>query len=111
MKSQEATATLEQIFAQVKAQWGPLIKGYWFYEPDPCPGCGRIVDAAKHEGKDTLSLNAFIYRQRGILIGYLLCGRCAKQVMQAGQTQPPKEIPLHKTIENNLIKAYLQHFH
>lgn len=60
----------------------------------------------KHQGQRALSLNAFIYRERGILIGYTLCSRCAKQVLQA-----TKQTPLHTTIEANLIKAYLQHLH
>jgi hypothetical protein len=109
MKSKEANITLAQLFAQAQAQWGPFIKGYWLYEVDPCLGCGGVVDAMKYKGQDAMSLNAFIYRERGILIGYLLCSHCAKQVMQASKTG--KQIPLHTTIEGNLIKAYLQHLH
>lgn len=111
MNSEEMNATLAQLFTQARAQFGNVIKGYWFYEDDPCPGCQRKIDAMKFKGQDALSLNAFIYRERGILIGYLLCGRCAKQVFQAGKVNPAKQTPLHTTIETNLVKAYLQHLH
>jgi hypothetical protein len=111
-KKPEATDDmLAQMFAQARAQFGSAIKGYWFYEPDPCPGCGQAVDAVKVKGQDALSLNGFIYRERGILIGYVLCGRCAKQIFQAAKVNPGKQIALHTTIETNLIKAYLQHLH
>ncbi|MFN8491421.1 MAG: hypothetical protein U0350_27740 [Caldilineaceae bacterium] len=106
--AEAADAMLAQLFSQARRQFGNAIKGYWFYDPDPCPGCGRAIDAVKLKGKDGLSLNAFIYRERGILIGYLLCSRCAKQIFQASKVNPNKQIPLHTTIETNLIKAYLR---
>jgi len=109
--AEAADAMLAQLFLQARMQFGNAIKGYWFYGPDPCPGCGRTIDAIKLKGKDALSLNAFIYRERGILIGYVLCSRCAKQIFQADKVNPGKQLPLHKTIETNLIKAYLQQLH
>lgn len=111
MKSAEANLALEQLFAQAQKQFGKAIKGFWFYEPDPCPGCGRAIDAMKYKGQRSLSLNAFIYRERGILIGYVLCSQCGKQVVQAGQVNSDKQTALHTTIEGNLIKAYLQQIH
>ncbi len=101
-----AHAALAQMFALAKAQFGSAVKGQWFYGDDGCPGCGGEVDAVKYKGEDTLSLNAFIYRPRGVLIGYLLCERCARQVMRAAQRIPPAKIPLHATIEQTLIQAY-----
>lgn len=111
MKSEEANLALEQLFAQAQKQFGKAIKGFWFYEPDPCPGCGRTIDAMKYKGQRAMSLNAFIYRERGILIGYVLCSQCGKQVFKAVETNPGKQTPLHATIEANLIKAYLQYLH
>lgn len=111
MKSAEGNLALAQLFAQAQKQFGKAIKGFWFYEPDPCPGCGRTIDAMKYKGQRTMSLNAFIYRERGILIGYVLCSRCGQQVIQAGQANPGKQTTLHTTIEANLIKAYRQHLH
>jgi hypothetical protein len=111
MKQDEANAMLAQLFLQAKAQFGNAIKGFWFYEPDPCPGCGRAIDAAKFQGQDALSLNAYIYRERGVLIGYFLCGRCAQKVFQASKATPGQQSPLHAKIEANLVKAYLQHLH
>jgi len=111
MVSEEANAALAHLFAQARAQFGKAIKGFWFYEPDPCPGCGRAIDALKVKGQDALSLNAFIYRERGILIGYVLCSGCAKQIFKAGKTNPGKQTTLHTTIEANLIKAYRHHLH
>lgn len=103
---EQADAMLGEMFAMAKTQFGDAIKTYWFHASDACPGCGRRVDALRRRGKRALSLNAFIHRKPGVLIGYLLCPRCAKQVMAAGQKFPPQETPLHATIEMNLIRAY-----
>ena len=104
-----AEAMLDQLFKQAKAQFGDAIKGFWFYDGEGCPGCGFPVDAVKHKGKRVLSLNAFIYRPRGVLIGYVLCGPCAKQIFQAGEQNPNAKTDLHTTIEQNLINAYRQY--
>jgi hypothetical protein len=101
-----ADAMLAQLFTQTKAQFGNAVKGFWFYDGDPCPACGFPIDTLKYKGEDTLSLNAFIYRPRGVLIGYLLCGLCAQQILQAAQRNPGVQTPLHAVIEQNLIKAY-----
>lgn len=100
---------LELMFRQARAQFGDAIKGFWFYEPDPCPGCQREIDAMKLKGNNALSMNAFIYRQRGILIGYFLCGQCALKIFQGAEENPGVQSPLHKVIEANLVKAYLKH--
>jgi hypothetical protein len=97
---------LAQLFTRAKAQFGDAVRGFWFYDGDPCPGCGFPVDAMKYKGEDALSLNAFIYRPRGVLIGYLLCALCAQQIFQAAQQKPREQTPLHAAIEQNLIKAY-----
>jgi hypothetical protein len=97
---------LTELFTRAKAQFGSAVKSYWFYDGDPCPGCGFPVDAMKYKGQDALSLNAFIYRPRGVLIGYLLCGLCAQQIFEMAQKNPYVQTPLHAVIEQNLIKAY-----
>ena len=100
---------LAQLFMQARVQFGDAVKGYWFYEPDPCPGCGRTVDAMKIKGQDALSLNGFIYRERGVLIGYVLCARCAKSIFLADKRNPGQKIKLHTMIELNLAEAYNKH--
>lgn len=100
---------LAQMFQQAKTQFGSAVKSHWFHDSEICPGCGRNVDALKYEGGDALSLNAFIYRERGILIGYLLCGRCAGKIMEDAKKNPYKQTDLHSNIEKNLIKAYKQY--
>ncbi len=100
------------LFAQAHAQFGNTVKGYWFYwfyESEHCPGCGRLVDKLRYKGKDTLSLNAFIYRRRGILIGYLLCAQCARAIMRAAQQQPGRQTERHAVIEDTLSRAYEAH--
>ena len=99
-------AMLALLFRQAKAQFGDAVKGFWFYDGDPCPGCGFSVDTMKYKGKEALSLNAFIYRPRGVLIGYVLCGLCAQQIFQAAERNPGVQIPLHAVIERNLTRAY-----
>ncbi len=43
----------------------------------------------------------YMYRDRGVLIGYLLCGACARKVLRKS-----REGEIHKKIERNLIAAY-----
>ncbi len=95
-----------QMFTMARAQFGDAVKSQWLYDEGACPGCGREIDAVKWKGQDAVSLNAFIHRKPGVLIGYLLCGRCAEQVMRAGQSPLKLEIPLHFKIEQALIRAY-----
>lgn len=107
MKTEDPfTSMMEQLYAQSKARFGSAIKGRWLYDGDTCPGCQREIDTVKIKGQEALSLNAFIYRPRGILIGYLLCGRCAKEIFQAAKKNPYTQIPLHAKIEESLVAAY-----
>jgi len=101
-----AAAVMARTLALARKQFGDAIKGFWFYEPDPCPGCGFPIDVLQHKGQDALSINTFIYRPRGMLIGYLLCSLCAKQILEAAARNPGVETPLHGVIERNLITAY-----
>lgn len=101
-----AEAAVAKMFTLARAQFGDAVKGHWFYDGDGCPGCGREIDAVKWQGEDAMSLNAFIYRQPGILIGYLLCGRCGEEVMRAGQSPLKRLTPLHARIEQTLVQAY-----
>ncbi len=106
MNDKHANDLLAQMFRQAKTQFGNAVKTHWFNDNDACPGCGREIDVVKVKGRDSLSLNAFIYRERGVLIGYLLCSRCAKKIFRAAKQNPYQQIALHATIEANLIKAY-----
>ncbi len=100
-------ALLAMLYNQARAQFGPAIKSYWFYDRNACPGCLRSVDTLSYKGQEALSLNAFMHRPRGVLIGYLLCSRCAQRVLRAAQRQvKPKETPLHAVIEQRLIEGY-----
>jgi hypothetical protein len=105
-----ADSLLSAMFMQAKAQFGDAIKSFWFYTGDLCPGClARPIDAMKIKGKDALSLNAFIYRPRGVLIGYFLCETCAKFIFKEAEKNPQKQTPLHTDIERNLSEAYQKH--
>ena len=95
---------LEQLFRQAQMQFGSAVKSRWFHDGDDCPGCGREIDGMKFKGKNALSLNACIFCEHGVLIAYLLCGKCAKQVINASQT-----LPLHAEIEKTLKQAFLKH--
>ena len=104
MPSKEITDVLDLLFRQAQMQFGSAIKSRWFHDGDGCPGCGREINKMKFKGKDAMSLNAFIFREHGVLIAYLLCGKCGKHVIRATETTP-----LHHTIEGNLKKAFLRH--
>jgi len=101
---------LGKLYTQAKAQFGNAIKSFWFYDGDLCPACmARPIGVVKFKGKDALAINAFIYRERGVLIGYFLCGTCAKYIFKEAQKNPYKQTPLHADIEQNLIAAYHKH--
>ena len=100
---------MAQLLMQARAQFGSAIKGFWPYSGDGCPGCGGDINVFQIKGQDAASLNAFIYRERGILIGYFLCSRCAKQIFASTKRMPGKQIARHDTIEATLIKAYQAH--
>ncbi|CAN5402214.1 hypothetical protein BH20ACI2_BH20ACI2_28390 [soil metagenome] len=104
MSSKEISDLLEQLFRQAKMQFGSAVKSRWFHDGDGCPGCGRKIDGMKYKGKDVLSLNAFIFREHGVLIAYILCGKCGKKVIKATSNSP-----LHSEIEKNLKQAFLKH--
>ena len=105
-----AEQLLKTLFTQAQAQFGDAVQSFWFYDSDLCPGClARPIDAMKIKGKDALSLNAFIYRPRGILIGYFLCQRCATYIFDEAQKNPYTQTPLHTDIEQHLIAAYHKH--
>ncbi len=97
----------DKIVDMLKAQFGNAAKAYWFYDGDFCPCClTRPIDELMVEGKKALSINAYMYRERGVLIAYLLCGKCAEKLMAEKPTEPA---PMHKDVENNLVSAYLRH--
>jgi hypothetical protein len=99
---------LERFFLQAKAQFGDAIQSYWFYDGDRCPACTQgSVGGIKVKGKNALSLNAFIYRERGVLIGYFLCETCARRIFRDAQKNPYNQTSIHAAIERNLISAYL----
>jgi hypothetical protein len=101
---------LGRMFAQARGQFGNAVKSFWFYEDDLCPGClARPIGAIKMKGKKAVAINAFIYRPRGVLIGYFLCQVCATYIFEEAQKNPYKQTPLHADIERNLIAAYHTH--
>ncbi len=107
--SEKIDELMRTIFAQAKAHFGPAVKSSWFYD-GVCPGCAQPTDGAmKFKGDDALSLNAYIYRERGVLIGYLLCNNCAKYIHTSAQKNPYRQTPLHTRIEQFLNAAYLNH--
>jgi len=104
MSKNEMSDLLDQLFRQAQMQFGSAIKSRWLHTEDDCPGCGGKIDGMKYKGNEVLSLNAFIYREHGVLIAYLLCGKCAKKIHRAATT-----IPLHSVIEKNLKQAFVKH--
>lgn len=106
----EADKILEMMFMQGRAQFGNAMKSFWVYNGDFCPGClARPVDKMKFKGKDALSINGFMYRQRGVLIGYFLCDTCANFIFKESEKHPYQQTSLHTEIEMNLINAYHNH--
>ena len=103
MMNNEISEALEMLFRQAQMQFGSAIKSKWFHSEDGCPGCGKAISKLKHKGTDAISLNAFIYREHGVLIAYMLCGKCGKKVINA-----KTDTPLHSAIEATLKRSYLR---
>jgi hypothetical protein len=98
------------MFTQGKAQFGDAVKSFWLYDGDLCPGClARPVGVITMKGEDALAINGFMYRPRGVLIGYFLCEVCANFIFKEAQKNPLKQTPLHADIERNLADAYLRY--
>lgn len=91
------------MYAQAQMRFGTVVKGRWFYDADDCPGCRKKVGGMKFKGKDAMSLNSFIYREHGVLMIYLLCGKCGNKVMKA-----TANTPLHVEIEKNLKERFIK---
>ena len=106
-----ADKLLEAMFKQGKAQFGDAVKAFWFYEGEFCPGCSvRPIDLMKIKGKEAVAINGFMYRARGVLIGYFLCATCAEYIFSELRKNPfIHETPLHADIERNLIAGYHKH--
>ncbi len=101
---------MDSLFRQAKAQFGDAIKAFWFYDGDLCPACvQRSIGVVKYKGRDALAINAFIYRERGVLIGYFLCETCATHIFKEAQKNPYRQTPIHADIERNLTEAYHKH--
>ena len=99
-----AAEIIEMMMTYGQAHFGAAVRAYWVYADDLCPGCRkRLVEAMKYKGKEGLAVNIFMYRERGVLIGYLLCGQCANGIYEA---TPRSDDELHQNIERNLIAAY-----
>jgi len=106
----EADKLLNILFTQAKAQFGDTVKSFWFYDGELCPSClQHPIGVVKFKGKDALALNAFIYRPRGVLIGYFLCEACVSFIFKEAQKNPYKQTALHADIERNLTTAYHKH--
>ena len=100
-------SVMNLMFAQSKAQFGDAVKAHWFYEGELCPGClANPIGVVKFKGEDSLAINGFMYRERGVLIGYFLCQTCVVYIFDEAQKHPYKQTPLHAKIENNLQDAY-----
>ena len=107
----EADKILGFMLAQGKGQFGDAVKSFWFYDDKFCPACmARPLGTINFKGENAMSINGFIYRARGVLIGYFLCEACAKFIFNETEKNPHiKSTPLHTDIEMNLIAAYHKH--
>lgn len=107
MSNNEIVALFDDLYHRLKMQSGGVIRSRWFHTEADCPGCGKKLTNMKYEGKNAISLNTFIFREHGVLIGYLLCGKCAKQLFKKDE-DPLKHLPLHDAIEKTLKASYLR---
>jgi hypothetical protein len=109
MKNHEIEELLDQLFRQAQMQFGTAVKGRWLHDGDGCPGCGNEIGVTRYEKKDALSLNAFIFREHGVLIAYMLCGKCANHIIRESKKPSFGKLPIHDEIERNLKQAFVKH--
>ena len=100
-------SSVESILGAMRAQFGNAVKAYWVYDGDLCPCCmTHPVGEMMYNNKKALSINAFMYRERGVLIAYALCGTCATEILAKAKNTPKS---MHQSIEKNLVSAYLHY--
>lgn len=109
MKKHPLFDVLDQLYRQAQMQYGNVIKGKWLHDGNGCPGCGKEITETKWKKKKALSLNAFIYREHGVLIGYMLCGKCAHHIHSEAQKGGYAKLAIHDEIEKNLKSAFVKH--
>ena len=109
MNEKYAEEILTSLFQQARIQFGNAVRSHWFYGHDACPGCGFEVDSFERDGETLVSINAFIHRERGVLIGYFLCSSCVREVQTAARRGPLQKSPVHDSIETTLVDAYHRH--
>ena len=106
----ESENFIDTCLAMMKAQFGDAARSFWFYDGDRCPCCNKCNPLGEMTEQDRrVSFNGFMYRAKGVLIGYVLCMDCAQKVMAACQEKTAQlagTTPLHQTIERNLTFAY-----
>ena len=107
-KYHEIHEMFEMIFRQARMQFGDAMKSKWIYDGGDCPGCRKELSTMKYKKQQALSLNSFIYRDYGVVIAYLLCGKCAHFIFRDEEKNPGsmKETLLHGRIEATLKVAY-----
>lgn len=98
---------MKMMYEQGKVQFGSAVKSFWFYGADLCPACQQnSAGVVNFKGREGLAINGFMYRERGVLIGYFLCEMCALFIHEHAQKHPYQETPLHTKIETNLKEAH-----
>lgn len=109
MKDRDFEDLLEQLFRQAQIQLGATVKGRWLHDGEGCPGCGNEIGVTRYKKQDALSVNAFIFREHGVLIAYMLCGKCANHIIRESKKRPVGKLPIHDRIERNLKGAFVKH--
>lgn len=108
MSSNEITELLDDLYFRLKMQLGDLVKSRWVYDGDGCPGCRSKISTMKFKKRNALSVNTFIFDEHGVLIAYLLCGKCARHIFKESETNPHGNRAIHDENEKNLKQAYLK---
>jgi hypothetical protein len=102
--SREIEEFVAEVEAMLRAHFGSAAQSYWVYADLLCPGCQtNEIDEFILRGERMASVNGFMYREKAVLIGYFLCGDCAKKIMAL---KVYRKTPLHEAIESHLIQAY-----
>jgi ssDNA-binding Zn-finger/Zn-ribbon topoisomerase 1 len=96
------THAVMQLFEAAQAQYGDAIESHWFYESENCPACNKQIDTLQLGEKTALSINAYIYRDTNTLIAYILCGRCAKEIIRKSKLSKK----IYKDLEQKLKDSY-----
>ncbi|MFZ1517523.1 MAG: hypothetical protein WAU11_02045 [Ignavibacteriaceae bacterium] len=104
----DITQAVLRLFEVAQTQYGDSIENYWFHDSENCPACNKKIDFFQFNEKNAISLNAYIYHDTNTLIAYMLCARCAKEIIRKNKLSKKIYKDLEQTLKDSYTKFIKQ---